>query len=53
MMERLKEASTWRGLAILAGALGFGVEAAAVETIGTGVVALLGMIEVARPEPAK
>ena len=44
----LKQASTWRGLALLAGAFGVAIDPAALEVVGAGVVAAIGLIEVAR-----
>ena len=44
----LKQASTWRGLALLVGAFGVAIDPAALEVVGAGVVAAIGLIEVAR-----
>lgn len=47
-LARLKEASTWRGIAIIAG--GFGVHLAPdlIPAIGTAVAGVIGLIEVIR-----
>lgn len=50
LLNKLKEPSTWRGLAILVGAVGAGIDPAAIEVIGAGVAGALGMVEVARAE---
>lgn len=44
----LKQASTWRGLALLAGVFGVAVDPTALEVVGAGVVAAIGLIEVVR-----
>ena len=44
----LKQASTWRGLALLAGAFGVAIDPTALEAVGAGVVAAIGVIEVVR-----
>ena len=46
----LKQASTWRGIALLAGAFGVAVDPAMLEVVGAGVVAAVGVIEVVRNE---
>lgn len=48
----LKQASTWRGLALLAGVFGVAIDPAALEVVGAGVVAALGVVEVVRNEVA-
>lgn len=48
----LKQASTWRGLAILAGVFGIAIDPSAMEVIGAGVVAAIGVVEVVRNEVA-
>ena len=50
ILSRLIEPSTWRGLAILAGALGIGIAPELVEQIGVAVTAVIGAIEIARRE---
>jgi hypothetical protein len=47
-LARLKEASTWRGIALIAG--GFGVHLAPdlIPAIGTAVAGVIGLIEVIR-----
>ena len=50
--ERLKEPSTWKGLAILAGLLGWSVSPELAEAIGATVVGVIGIIEVVRKEKA-
>jgi hypothetical protein len=49
-IDRLKEPSTWRGLALMLGALGVGVSPEMVNSIGSAVIAALGAIEVIRRE---
>ena len=49
----LKQASTWRGLAILAGVFGVAIDPASMEIIGAGVVAAIGVVEVVRNEVGK
>lgn len=44
----LKQASTWRGLALLAGVFGVAIDPTALEAVGAGVVAAIGVIEVVR-----
>ena len=48
ILDRLKEASTWRGIALIVG--GFGVQVAPdlIPAIGTAVTAAIGLIEVIR-----
>mgnify|MGYP003649852784 CR=1 FL=1 len=48
IFDRLKEASTWRGIALIAG--GFGVHLAPdlIPAIGTAVAGVIGLIEVIR-----
>jgi hypothetical protein len=49
-LARLKEPSTWRGLALFAG--GFGVQVAPdlIPAIGAAVAAVIGLVEVLRKE---
>jgi hypothetical protein len=49
-LDRMKEPSTWRGLALMLGALGVGVSPEMVNSIGSAVIAALGAIEVIRRE---
>lgn len=48
--ERLKERSTWRGLALLGGALGVAVDPALIETIGVIVAGSIATTETVIPE---
>ena len=50
ILSRLKEASTYRGLAVLAGAAGVAISPSLTVAIGTAVAAVLGLIEVIRSE---
>ncbi|NRB42685.1 MAG: hypothetical protein HRU20_30155 [Pseudomonadales bacterium] len=43
--ERLKEKTTYRGLAMLLASVGVGIDPALVELIGAGLLGLLGLIE--------
>ena len=47
-IDRAKEPSTWRGLALLAGALGMHLAPEALPTIGSAVAAVISVIEVLR-----
>jgi hypothetical protein len=47
---KLKEPSTFRGLAILAGVIGVSLEPAKWDAIGAAVAAILGLIEIFRKE---
>ena len=49
-IDRLKEPSTWRGLALMLGALGVGVSPEMANSIGSAVIAALGAVEVIRRE---
>lgn len=51
MKKYLVQPSTWRGLAVLLGALGVGIAPELLEQIGVGVAGVLGVIEVLRSEP--
>ena len=51
LLQRLKEPSTFRGLAILAGLCGYAIDPAQLNAISSAVVAAIGMIEVFRREP--
>jgi len=48
--NKLKEPSTWRGFAILIGAVGVGLEPAAAEQIGVSLAAAIAAIEIIRKE---
>lgn len=50
ILERLKEPSTWSGLAGLLGAIGVAVSPDLIVQIGTIVVAVVGAIEIIRKE---
>lgn len=50
LQERLKEASTYQGLTVVAGALGYALEPQSVEAIGVAVAAVLGAILVIKRE---
>lgn len=46
----VKQPSTWRGIALLLSACGIVVAPGAVEAIGAGVVAIIGIIEAVKDE---
>ncbi len=50
LKERLKEKSTWRGLAVLAGLLGYAVDPMQVEAVITGVGAAVALVETVSAE---
>lgn len=50
LLSKLKEPSTFRGLAILAGVLGVSLEPSKWDAIGAAVAAIIGVIEVFRKE---
>jgi len=50
LLAKLKEPSTFRGLAILGGVLGVALEPSKWDAIGTAVAAIIGLIEVFRKE---
>jgi hypothetical protein len=50
LQERLKEPSTYQGLTVVAGALGYALEPQAIEAIGVAVAAVLGAILVIKRE---
>jgi hypothetical protein len=50
LLAKLKEPSTFRGLAILGGVLGVALEPSKWDAIGTAVAAIIGVIEVFRKE---
>lgn len=50
LLARLKEPSTFRGLAILAGLGGIAIDPAQVNAIGAAVAAIIALIEVFRKE---
>jgi len=49
--DRLREPSTWRGLAVLLGAAGVAVNPELLQHIGAAVAGLIGAIEIVRREP--
>ena len=49
-LSRVKEPSTWRGLAVMLGALGVGVNPEAVNQIGAAVGAAIAAVEIFRKE---
>lgn len=49
-IDRAKEPSTWRGLALFAGAVGLHISPDALLTIGTAVSAIISVIEIFRKE---
>lgn len=53
LINRFKEPSTWRGLVTLAGICGMSLSPEQSDKIVTAAVALIGLIEVFRKEPAK
>ena len=48
--DRLKEPSTWRGIALMAGTLGVGINPEAVQQIGVAVGAIFAAVEIFRKE---
>ena len=50
ILARLKEPSTFRGLAILAGLFGYAIDPAQVNAIAAAVAAVIALIEVFRKE---
>ena len=50
ILSRLKEPSTFRGLAILAGLVGVTIDPAQVNAIAAAVAGIIGLIEVFRKE---
>jgi hypothetical protein len=50
LFDRLREPSTWRGAALLVGALGLQVQPDAIAQIGTAVGAVISVIEILRKE---
>lgn len=53
IMNRLKQPSTYRGLAVLTGLIGYSVSPELADAIGLAVVALLSAIEIFRDEHKK
>lgn len=51
--ERLKESSTYTGLSILAGVVGYTIAPGAFELIGGGVLGVIGLIETIKSEHAE
>ena len=50
ILDRLKEPSTYRGLAVLAGTAGIVLSPGLTTAIGVAVAAIIGLIEVVRSE---
>lgn len=50
ILAQLKQPSTWRGAAILAGVAGVAIAPAQVDAIGAAIAAVIGLIEVFRNE---
>ncbi len=50
LFSKLKEPSTYRGLAILGGLAGISIDPSAWESIGAAVAAIIGVIEIFRKE---
>jgi hypothetical protein len=50
LIDRAKEPSTWRGLALLAGAVGLHLSPDALPAIGAMVSAIISVIEIFRKE---
>lgn len=48
--DRLNESSTYTGLSILAGVVGYTIAPGALEVIGAGVAGLIGLIETLKEE---
>jgi hypothetical protein len=50
IIERAKEPSTWRGIALFAGAIGLQISPDALPAIGAVVSAIISVIEIFRKE---
>jgi len=50
IIERLKESSTYRGLAIVGGIVGVNIAPDLAVAIGTAVMSIIGLIEIIRKE---
>lgn len=50
VLQYLRQASTWRGIALVLAAAGIAVDPALLEQIGVGVVGAIGLIETLRNE---
>ena len=48
LLDRLKEPSTWRGLAVMIGAFGVHMHPDLMPAIATAVTAAIGLVEVVR-----
>ena len=48
--DRLREPSTWRGIALMAGTLGVGLNPEAIQQVGVAVGAAIAAVEVFRKE---
>lgn len=53
ILARLKEPSTWKGLAALLGSIGIAVSPDLILQIGSAAIAVIGIIEMLRKETAK
>lgn len=51
ILSRLKEPSTWKGVAVLVGVMGWNLDPELLPQIGVTVAAVIGLIEVIRKEP--
>lgn len=49
-VSRLKEPSTWRGIALVVGGFGIHIAPDLIPTIGTAVAAFIGAVEMIRKE---
>jgi hypothetical protein len=50
VLARLREPSTWRGLAVMFGAMGVGIAPEAILEIGAAVASTIAAIEIIRKE---
>lgn len=50
VLQYLRQASTWRGIALILAAAGITIDPALLEQIGVGVVGAIGLIETLRNE---
>lgn len=50
ILARLKEPSTWRGVALFAGGWGVHIAPDLIPAIGTAVAAFIGVVEILRKE---
>jgi hypothetical protein len=49
-LDRAKEPSTWRGIALIVGGFGIHIAPDLIPTIGTAVAAFIGAVEMIRKE---